>query len=377
VSVPSSFFDRLSSGFFPVDPEASGLSPDQASGLRRNAMVRLGLGMLAAREQGAGFGGAAAAGLGNAQQYLHSTLQTAFQNNRLKAQQAHQQAREKIEDDRYASAQAHQLEREKAADARAAQERADQLAQWERQAGMREREMNSTDAWRNASLGLNREELGLKRQINGLGNPGAPGAPPRNRYLTAEEISASGYAPGSVVWADEKGQPIVKQGGAVDARKYGTELAGISDTRGAFTDLKSALKETPKWDSMYGEGRGRLGTAYGNARSAIRVLYNTGVLQPGELPMLQQALENPNSLLSLADPFSREKVNAQIEELMKRLDAREQTLKQQFPALSGQGSHMAPFQGGLGQAPPMLAPNAPRAPSPDLQQRVGSYYGRQ
>jgi hypothetical protein len=83
---PPSLGQRIQSGLgalFPIDPK-SGIDPTYAKQLQNNAILKLGLGMVAAgRQPGASFGGALASGLGHASTDLNGAMQTAYQNARI------------------------------------------------------------------------------------------------------------------------------------------------------------------------------------------------------------------------------------------------------------------------------------------------------
>ena len=65
----------------PNNPNAAGaMDPEQLAQLRKASMLQAGLGMMAASERGAGFGGAALAGLGQGTNTYNSILQQSYQN---------------------------------------------------------------------------------------------------------------------------------------------------------------------------------------------------------------------------------------------------------------------------------------------------------
>jgi hypothetical protein len=99
---PGSLWERAKSGLgrigenlFPID-QAYGMSPAEQQTARRNALLQMGLGMVAASNNGAGFGEAAAFGLGKAQNNLTGALQRGYEN----ARENRQEQRQKEQDER-------------------------------------------------------------------------------------------------------------------------------------------------------------------------------------------------------------------------------------------------------------------------------------
>ncbi len=101
---------RIGENMLPID-EAYGASDQQKKAMRQNALLQMGLGMMAASNNGAGFGEAAAFGLGNAQRSLTGALQRGYEN----ARENRQEQRQKEQDER-------QLKRDEVADNRWASE---------------------------------------------------------------------------------------------------------------------------------------------------------------------------------------------------------------------------------------------------------------
>jgi len=102
-------FGRIGENMFPID-QAYGASPAEQQALRRNALMQMGLGMMAASSNGASFGEAAAFGLGNAQRSLTGALQRGYENarenrqeQRQKEQDERQLKRDEVSDNRWAS----------------------------------------------------------------------------------------------------------------------------------------------------------------------------------------------------------------------------------------------------------------------------------
>lgn len=153
--------------------------------------------------------------------------------------------------------------------------------------------------------------------------------------LNSDEIAQLGLPPGTVAQRNmESGQvsvinkPDARAGtgevplSAGEAAKVRTNFKETREALGMFQALDQALKDVPGGigTALDPEKRGRLGTSYNNARSALRILYNTGVLQPGELPMLEEALRNPASYGALIDPRTRPQLRGQLDELYRTVD---------------------------------------------------------
>lgn len=164
--------------------------------------------------------------------------------------------------------------------------------------------------------------------------------------LTPDEVSAAGLPTGTLAQrrpdgtisvvnkpdpSKPDGLPKLSAGEAAAVRKQHKEL---KDALGAFKAFDQAVNETGNLVTAQfnAEERGRLGTAYNNARSYLRVLYNTGVLQPGELPMLEKALRDPTGAAAY-DPRTRGEIQAQLGELYKLTERTFDNLVENYPQL--------------------------------------------
>ncbi|MET3929582.1 hypothetical protein ABIE51_001469 [Lysobacter sp. OAE881] len=161
--------------------------------------------------------------------------------------------------------------------------------------------------------------------------------PPKSRsfsQLTPQEAAAAGLPPGTVAQRnDETGQisvlskPDARAGTGVvplsagEAAKVRRDFKETKDALSTFKAFDQALGEIPEGLNLVTDGaaKGRLGTSYNNARAALRILYNTGVLQPGELPMLESALRDPTSLTAIMDPRTRPQIQGQLDELYRTI----------------------------------------------------------
>lgn len=346
----SNVMGKLGQTLFPMNPQMTeGMDPEQIKAMQGQAMLQMGLGMMASAQNGGSFGQSVLGGFGQAQGSMQGRMQ-----------QAYQAARQKREETRQAANDARALEQQNLENERAANSDT-RLSQRDQVEDERwEKTQEDTTEWRETQAAIDRERIQAQKVIAGMTHPtaGPLGGP---RILSDAEAQQLGFAPGSVVEFDGKSHHV-RQPGLKTAQQYREESTALESAEATFADLKSALTDVSKTGALVGEGKGRLGTAYGNARSAIRVLYNTGVLQPGELPMLQQALENPNSLKSLVDPWSRQQITAQIDELNKRITKNKELLKGQYPQMGGGlGAPTSPT-GTVGGQNVTLQPPAPAAP---------------
>lgn len=129
----------------------------------------------------------------------------------------------------------------------------------------------------------------------------------------AGQWNPSGKSTGAGGAAGAEGLPKLSAGEAAKVRR---DMKETRDALAVFRSFDQALDEvSPSSLVLGGAERGRLGTAYNNARASLRILYNTGVLQPGELPMLENALRDPTSYSAIMDPRTRQQVKAQLGEL--------------------------------------------------------------
>jgi hypothetical protein len=110
---------RVGENMFPID-QAYGASPAEQQAMRKNALLQMGLGMMAASSNGAGFGEAAAFGLGKAQNNLTGALQRGYENarenrqeQRQKEQDERQLKRDEVSDNRWASEMGYRQEQDR------------------------------------------------------------------------------------------------------------------------------------------------------------------------------------------------------------------------------------------------------------------------
>jgi hypothetical protein len=158
-----------------------------------------------------------------------------------------------------------------------------------------------------------------------------------------------------------------------DIRQYRAADIAIQNARGQIKNLQRTLAEVPAYKAIAGRGRGRLESSYSLALSAIRQLQNSGVLNVGELPFLEKALEDPTSFRAIAtSPIQREKLQGQIDTVLSLLNEQEQVLKTKYNMpLPSAGASPA---GAGSSGGPTSRGGARRAPSPQAADRAKSYY---
>lgn len=166
--------------------------------------------------------------------------------------------------------------------------------------------------------------------------------------LNSDEVAAMGLPAGTVAQRNlQTGQvyvinkPDAREGAgdegpklsAGEAAKVRRDFKETRDALNLFMAFGKALDETPSGPGLLVDGaaKGRLGTAYNNARASLRILYNTGVLQPGELPMLENALRDPTSVTAVLDYRTRPQIKAQLDELYRTIDRSIQNQVASYP----------------------------------------------
>ena len=116
-----------------------------------------------------------------------------------------------------------------------------------------------------------------------------------------------GLPPGNY-WIDESGKPSPIQAPQAApktpeeqarAEALAKDVPTLQDARNAFQRYRDLVKEygTEQLPGILGGNKAQLASAYGTARDAIRVLGNTGTLNMGELPFLEERLAPATSIL--------------------------------------------------------------------------------
>ncbi|NBO27340.1 MAG: hypothetical protein EBU96_11250, partial [Actinobacteria bacterium] len=155
------------------------------------------------------------------------------------------------------------------------------------------------------------------------------------KYVTRDD--AIGMQPAPTATAQKTGGPTGDS--SVDRRQYRTTKRELQNSYIAVNDFLQALKTTPKEESIVGEKAGALSTKYKLALSAVRTLQNTGVINVGELPFLEDALRDPQKISQLFNPGSRETITGQINALADLLEAQSDSLDESY------GYDAAPLRG--------------------------------
>lgn len=171
--------------------------------------------------------------------------------------------------------------------------------------------------------------------------------------MTPDEVAAMGLPQGTVAQRNTRtndvnviSKPDARPGtgglqplSAGEAAKVRRDFKETRDALNIFRAFDMALQEIPGDPRLLADGaaRGRLGTAYNNARASLRILYNTGVLQPGELPMLENALRDPITFSAVMDPRTRPQIRAQLDELYRTITRSIENQVSSYPQIFDQG----------------------------------------
>ena len=126
---------------------------------------------------------------------------------------------------------------------------------------------------------------------------------------------------------------------AGDRKKHREKKLELEDSYVAVNDFLQALRTTPKEESITGEKAGALSTKYKLALSAVRVLQNTGVINAGEIPFLEDALRDPQNISQFLNPNSRATIIGQINALADLLESKNKNLDKLY------GYDVAPLTG--------------------------------
>lgn len=203
---PPSFNQRIQNGLgalFPVDPN-SGIDPAYAKQLQNNAILKLGLGMVAAgRQPGASVGSALAAGLGGASNDLNGALQTAYRNALL----AKQDKRATDAEQRAISEQQRQIENDRT-------NREFRVSESERAQGNFQTQQQRLEEQQKAEAEYRKQQLGLEGQR-------------LQATLDAAKIRA-GDAPNGYFWTGDPRRPLgFIPGGPADPSVSNSRNAGV------------------------------------------------------------------------------------------------------------------------------------------------------
>ena len=117
---------------------------------------------------------------------------------------------------------------------------------------------------------------------------------------------------------------------SADRRDYRTSKRALQNAYNVVNDFLQSLRTTPKEESLVGEKAGALSTKYKLALGAVRILQNTGVLNPGELPFIEDTLRDPQKISQLFNPSSRESIVGQIDAIADSLESQSTTLDDSY-----------------------------------------------
>jgi hypothetical protein len=142
------------------------------------------------------------------------------------------------------------------------------------------------------------------------------------------QTSPQGGAPSIVQGVRPKTE--VTGDNAVDKRQYREQRTKLQNAMDVVTAFNQTLANIPKEESLIGAKAGELASSYKLALGAIRELQNTGVLNPGELPFIEDTLRNPQSLSQLINPQSRNEILGQIKAITSSLQSRAKNLDESY-----------------------------------------------
>ena len=154
------------------------------------------------------------------------------------------------------------------------------------------------------------------------------------------------YPGASAQGGQTAGRPLDK----VSYNAFKEQDAKIDEAAGNFTNFRSVLGSISPAQGIAGKQAGELATAFKAAQASIRLLQNTGVLNQGELPFLEETLANPQGFMAIANPTTRAKLEGQLNELDKLVKRKraalynqyEQPLPPSLQATSNQGASGEP-----------------------------------
>lgn len=134
-------------------PPVDGVDPAYMKAMRNQSLLMAGLGMLAGKDAGMGFGQSALRGLGMASGNYMDAMNTAYRNAIASREEKRRAERDKLEDNRYQREADRQAARDKTADERYAEEKA-----W------REKQADIAQKNWEANFGLDKQSLNMRGQ---------------------------------------------------------------------------------------------------------------------------------------------------------------------------------------------------------------------
>lgn len=117
---------------------------------------------------------------------------------------------------------------------------------------------------------------------------------------------------------------------ASDISKHRESKLELQNAMDVVTKFSQSLSGIPKEESIVGAKAGELASNYKLALGAIRKLQNTGVLNPGELPFIEDTLRNPQSISQLFNPQSRKEIEGQIKAITSALELQNKNLDESY-----------------------------------------------
>lgn len=140
---------------------------------------------------------------------------------------------------------------------------------------------------------------------------------PDGKPILARRSQAEGKQP---FFATTAGGTQLTGDDKVDRRKHREKRQELQNAYNSVLGFVQELKNTPKEESLFGEKAGRLAAKYKLALGAVRVLQNTGVLNVGEMPFIEDTLRDPQSISQLFNPSSRAAIGGQIDSILDLLE---------------------------------------------------------
>lgn len=352
---------------FPIDPN-SGIDPAYAKQLQNNAILKLGLGMVAAgRQPGASFGGALATGLGQASADINGAMQTAYQNaraaradRRADDREDREMAREDRLDRRQEYLQDHQLEREKVADQRYKeeqqfrQEQADQAQKrFEAEQNLRERAFNQRGLGQQAPMGYRYNAQGNLEFIPG--GPADPNVAASTRTLRPIPAAAA--------------QGIIQNRASI--KQIDRALESVNENPDAF-GMQNYL---PDMATQRMPGKGYKGGV--DARAQIADIGSLKIHDRSGAAVTAQEFPRLRPFIPAAtdDPQV-------VKQKLENLKANLQLMQDEIEGFYTPDMGYRPLSPSSNQAPPQM-PSAPptmgppglgRPPAANVEQRAASYY---
>lgn len=178
---------------------------------------------------------------------------------------------------------------------------------------------------------------------------------------SAPKPAAGPKAPSGYRWTDdERSQLEPIPGGNADpatvARKQ--EVTAATKQQPVITEAIAAMQRMRDLvaehgtEQMPGATKAQMASAYGTARDAVRVLANTGVLNMGELPFLEERLNDPTAWTAMRSGPILAQLDENIGAMQKKADRLQGTRGGSAPARGASGGWEDGTGSGAAQSPP-------------------------